>query len=208
MIYQQISVLDLCRNRFFTMLDKKSKQSLANRLNLERTMMKFILMLSISIASFMVYAGGNPDFVKFPANYKQDFSNYDTRNRNNGKQVAMMYANNIAIESAKSGELAPGSKIIMEVYKLKLDDNGEPIKGKDGIFEKGKHAAVAVMEKRTDWDSAFPGTDRAGNWGFAIYNTDGTPKENNLECATCHVPYEKTNYMFSFDSLTQFVNGN
>ena len=174
----------------------------------EAVMKNFIFILSISIASFLVYAGGNPEFVKFPSTYKQDFTNYDTRNRSNGKQVAMMYANSIAMESARSGELAPGSEIIMEVYKLKLDENGEPIKGENGVFEKGKHAAVAVMQKRIDWESEFSETDRAGNWGFAIYNTDGSPKDNDLQCVTCHQPYEKTDFMFSYDSLIKFAQSN
>lgn len=168
-------------------------------------MRKFVaLCLTLSI-SLLAFAGGNPEFVAFPESYKSEFTNYDTRNRTNGKQVAVMYANKTAIDSAASGTLADGSKIIMEVYKTVAGEDGKPKVGADGIFEKGKFAAVAVMENRSDWDASFDAKDRAGNWGFAIYNTDGTAKDNNLECASCHTPYSDTNHMFSFSSLADFV---
>ena len=162
------------------------------------------IVIGFSISLFS-HAGGNPEFVKFPATYKSEFTQYDTRNRGNGKQLAVLYANEIALNSVKSGKLDNGSKIIMDVYKVKVDEDGNKITNSSGLFEKGKFAAIAVMEKNIDWDSNFSAEDRAGNWGFAIYNTDGTVKENDLECATCHKPYEANDYMFSFQSLTNFT---
>lgn len=161
------------------------------------------LCIALSISLF-AYAGGNPEHVSFPEAYKTEFIQYDTRNRVNGKQLAVMHANEIAINSVKDGKLADGSKIIMEIYKAKLDDDGNKITNSAGLFEKGKFAAVAVMEKRSDWDSSFSTEDRAENWGFAIYNTDGSPKENKLECAACHTPLPDSDYMFSFSSLADF----
>ena len=160
--------------------------------------------LTLSI-SFFAYAGGNPEYVQYPAEYKSEFTAYDTRNRNNGKQIAVMYANKAAIDSAQASELAEGSKIIMEIYKAKLGEDDKPVVGSDGIFEKGKFAAIAVMEKRSNWDAAFDAKHRSGNWAYAIYNTDGSPKENNLECVTCHMPYQQTEYMFSHSSLVEFT---
>lgn len=161
----------------------------------------FLLTLSFT---FMCYAGGNPEYVNFPKEYKSEFTQYDARNRVNGKQLAILYANETAINSVKDGKLADGSKIIMEVYKAKLDENGNKITNSSGLLEKGKFAAVAVMEKKADWDANFNAEDRPGNWGFAIYNTDGSEKKNDLDCQTCHVPYEKQDYMFSFQSLMDF----
>lgn len=160
--------------------------------------------LAISV-SFLAYAGGNPEYVSFPEAYKSEFTQYDTRNRNNGKQVAVMYANKIATDSASNKNLADGSIIIMEVYKTKLGEDGKPVISADGIFEKGKFAAVAVMEKQSNWDASFDAKVRAGNWGFAIYKTDGTPKDNNLDCASCHIPMPENDYMFSHSSLLEFT---
>jgi cytochrome P460 len=160
--------------------------------------------LALSFSLF-VYAGGNPEYVAFPEGYKSEFTQYDTRNRSNGTQVAVMYANKAAIDSADSGKLAEGSKIVMEVYKLKLGEDEKPITGTDGVYEKGKFAAIAVMEKRSYWDENFNPADRTKDWGFAIYNTDGTPKENKLECTSCHTPYESSDYMFTYSSLLEFI---
>ncbi|NIO41864.1 MAG: hypothetical protein GTO41_17845, partial [Burkholderiales bacterium] len=65
---------------------------------------------------------------------------------------AKMYANDVAISSYKNGQpAASGSVIIMEVYKPKKNADGEPIVGADGINKIDKLAAIAVMERRTNW---------------------------------------------------------
>ena len=160
-------------------------------------------LLTLSI-SFFVYAGGNPEYVGFPEGYQTEFTKYDTRNRINGKQVAVMYANKIALDTASGSGIDDGSVIVMEIYKTIAGEGGKPVVGADGLFEKGKLAADAVMEKRSDWDANFDSNNRAGNWGFALYKTDGTPKDNELDCASCHAPLQKNNYMFSHTSLLNF----
>jgi hypothetical protein len=154
--------------------------------------------------SFLAYAGGNPEQVKFPEGYKTEFKKYDTRNREGKPQVAVLYANQVALDSLNKGKLADGSKIVMEVYKAKVS-YGEPVKGSGGIYQKGKFAAVAVMEKRLDWKGSIDASERAGDWGFAIYNTDGTPKENGLDCASCHTPMPESDFLFSHARLVEFA---
>lgn len=153
----------------------------------------------------LVYAGGNPDRVDYPASYKTDFTVYDTRNRSNGNQVAVMYANNIALSTPASPAEADGSIVVMEVYKTIIGEDGKPVVGNNGVFEKGPLAAVAVMQKSSDWPSDYAATDRTNDWGYAIYQPDGMPKENDLECASCHRPLSGSNYMFSYSSLKKFL---
>ena len=162
----------------------------------------FIMTLSIAI---LAYAGGNPEHVLFPKGYQTTFTKYDTRNRSNGKQVAVLYANPSALASATNGQLQDGSKLIMEIYKTKSDQNGNPIVGTDQVFEKGALAAVAVMEKRHDWGSEFDPAARAGQWGFALYTPDGKAKANDLICASCHIPMPENDYLFSLSRLTEFA---
>ena len=161
------------------------------------------LLYTLSICSFcfLVYAGGNPGQVAFPANYKTEFTQYDTRNRSNGNQVAIMYANKAAMDSVTAETIADGAIVVMEVYKTIAGADGKPVTGADGIFEKGPLAAIAVMEKKSDWPANFVAEERAGNWGFAIYQTDGSPKANDLECASCHQPLTNTDHMFTYTSL-------
>jgi cytochrome P460 len=160
-------------------------------------------LLALSL-SCIAYAGGNPKHVSYPKGYKSEFTKYDTRNRTNSKQVAVLYANKIAIDTASDSKLGDGAKIIMEVYKTKSGEDGKPITGADGLFEKGKFAAVAVMEKRSNWDASFDAKQRADDWGFAIYKTDGTVKDNKLDCASCHTPLPDSDFLFSRSNLIEF----
>lgn len=154
-------------------------------------MMKNKLIISMVLASFaaVAFAGGDPVFVAFPEGYKNSHTQYTTVNRANGKQVGVLYANEAALGSIKYGDqLIPGSRIIMEIYKKKMDADGKPVMGADGIYEKGALAAVAVMEKSIEWSSMFLADHRSEEWGFALYDPKGNIKDNKLECATCHVP--------------------
>ena len=149
----------------------------------------------------LVIAGGRPDHVAYPTNYTEKFSHYLTQNRANNKQFAMMHANRIAVDSAASGKLAEGSILIMEIYKPKKDDSGKPIVGESGLFTPEKLAAVAVMEKRHNWGDNYPAGERAGDWGFALYDPQGKPKQNDLVCASCHIPLTETDFMFTLSKL-------
>ena len=131
--------------------------------------------------SFLAYAGGNPEQVSFPNGYKTDFKKYDSRNRNGKQQVAVLYANKIALDSANSTKLG------------------------DGNYVKGKFAAVAMMEKRSDWEGSIDANERTGDWGYAIYHTNGKPKDNELDCAGCHRPIAENDFLFSHSSLVEFA---
>ncbi len=165
--------------------------------------MKKLMLTVVSIfITTTVLAGGDPEFVPFPTGYKQTDSHYATVNRNNGKQVGVLYANEPAMKSIHYGdELIPGSRVIMEVYKLKKDADGNPIMGADGVYEKGDFAAVAVMEKSIEWSDKFPSDHRADEWGFAIYDPKGQPKKNDLDCASCHIPLGNQDELFSHAKL-------
>jgi len=157
-----------------------------------------LLLLAVSSA---VMAGGNNEFVKFPESYKSEFKHYSTQNRLNNEQVADIYANDIATGSANDGKLADGSILVMEIYKTEVDDNDKRIADQDGIFKKAGLAAIAVMEKRNTWDEAYSADDRAGNWGFALYDVKGMPKPNDLVCADCHKPLSSQDHIFSYHKL-------
>lgn len=153
-----------------------------------------------------VYGGGNPEFVKFPEKYEQIFTKYDVANRTNQTQLAKFYANKIAVESyKKSEEAAPGSVVVMEIYVPKKDAEGKILSGEDGLFIIDKLAAVAVMEKKNDWDSTYKTNDRSGNWGFALYDPEGKVKDNDLNCAQCHTPLQKQDSLFTFQKLVDYV---
>lgn len=161
---------------------------------------------ALAITSVSAYAGGDPEYVKFPADYNKTFTQYATMNRANQTQVAKLYANEAAIAGYKQGnKSAPGGVVVMEIYTPKKGADGKPLPGSDGIFEIDSLAAVAVMENRNNWDAAFPKENRTGDWGFAVYNPDGTAKSNDLNCVQCHTPLQAQDYMFTYQKLIDFV---
>lgn len=149
------------------------------------------LMILSCLVVATAFAGGDPEFVVFPVDYKNTYTQYATVNRANGKQVGVLYANKAAMGSIHYGDqLIPGSRIIMEIYKLKKNADGNPIKGADDIYEKGVLAAIGVMEKSINWSEKFSADHRSEEWGFALYDPKGNVKDNKLECASCHIPLE------------------
>jgi len=159
--------------------------------------------------AFNAYAGGDPDYVKYPKGYQESFTHYATMNRNGKEQVAKMYANEAAISSyGKDQKASAGSVIVMEVYKPKKDVDGKAVEGSDGHYEIDKLAAVAVLERRDSWDDSYPADHRLGGWGFAIYKPDGSLKPNKLDCAGCHAALADQDFLFTHQQLVDFVKSN
>ena len=152
-----------------------------------------------------------PDKVSYPEGYQDRFTHYATVNRaDERKQVVKIFANDTALASAKDGApLDSGSILVMEVYKAKLDADENPVIGGDGFFEQGDMAAIAAMEAREGWGEEYPDDIQNGNWEYALFD----PKEHTLvdrdyqPCFECHKPLHESDYVFSFDALSQ-VPGN
>lgn len=159
--------------------------------------------LLITVISAAAYAGGNPEYVKYPEGYQDTFVLYHSQNRANNTQVADFYANETAINSLrKDNQAADGSIMVMEIYKTETGEDGKPVVGADNMFKRTELAAIAVMEKRAAWDDAYAPEHRSGNWGFALYDPEGKPKENDLVCTSCHTPLPHQDYMFTFSQLS------
>lgn len=160
---------------------------------------KTLSIATLSLVTTLAVAGGRPDQVAFPADYAATFHNHVVTNRASGKpEIARVFANDVARTSAATGgALAPGSILVMEIHKAVLDGQGKPVAGADGVYQSAALAAIAVMEKRADWPADYAATERAGDWGFALYGADGTPKENDLVCNSCHLPYAAQDFLFT-----------
>lgn len=165
------------------------------------------LLSTLAALSFSTYlvADGNPEYIDLPQGYKSTFTQYDTRNRVADKQVAVIYANKAAVDSAPSGDYAYGSKVIVEIYTTMLGEDGSPLVDKNGLYKKDKFAAVGVMEKQSEWSNNYPAGERAGNWGFALYGADGSAMTNELDCVGCHLPLKSDDYLFSHSKLVNLT---
>jgi hypothetical protein len=151
-------------------------------------------------------AWAGPERVSYPAEYKEKLVQYTTRNREEKKQVVVCYANDSALEgAAEGGKLPNGSVLVMEVYKAKLDADGNPVSGEDGLFLPDDLAVIAVMEKQPGWGDAYPEDLRNGDWDYAFFTPEGTHKEGTdvNKCLECHKPMEVTDYVFTFGEVSQ-----
>jgi hypothetical protein len=148
-----------------------------------------------------------PESVQYPKGYQDSFTHYGTVNRaDDRKQVVKMFANDVALASAKSGApLDSGAVRVMEVYKAKLDADENPVVGSDGYFEPADMAAIAVMESRDGWGADYAEAIRNGTWEYAIFDA----KEHALvdrdyqPCFECHKPMHEADYVFSFEALSE-----
>jgi Cytochrome P460 len=148
-----------------------------------------------------------PESIKYPEGYQDNFTHYNTMNRaDKRKQVVKMFANDVALASANDGApLDSGAVLVMEVYKARLDADGNPVVGNDGFFEPSELAGIAVMESREGWGAEYPEEIRNGNWQYAFFDA----KEHALverdyqPCFACHKPLHASDYVFSFDALTK-----
>jgi hypothetical protein len=60
-----------------------------------------------------------------------------------------------------------------------------------------------VMEKRTGWGAEYADDMRNGEWEYQAFTAAKTvnDKANLKGCFTCHKPYDKQDFVFSFDKM-------
>jgi hypothetical protein len=165
--------------------------------------------LPVAAAGLLISAAAlaGPELIEFPEGYQDSFEPYATVNRaDERKQVVKIFANDVALESAKDGApLDSGSVLVMEIYKARLDADENPVVGSDGFFEQGDLAGIAVMESRAGWGDEYPDEIRNGTWEYAFFD----PKERTLDdrdyqaCFACHKPLDEDDYVFSLAALSK-----
>ena len=169
-------------------------------------MRRFSVACALSLAIIMVAATtvAGPEKMKFPAGYKKNHVLYTTVDRPDNKTVRDLYANSQAAAAARESRPLPsGSVLTMEVYKAKLDGNGDPAKDASGRFIKDKFAAIVVMEKRSGWGAEYPEEVRNGEWEYAKFTPSGARPESSdmSKCFACHKSQSDKDFVFSLDTL-------
>ncbi len=152
-----------------------------------------LLILSGSIAM------AGPDRVELPADYKDSFVEFPMVNREmHDTQLGTLFANRDALQGIVTGEFPSGSVMIFDVYKAKLDADGEAILDENGLRIPDAHAVTAVMEKRDGWGADIPEDIRNGDWDYSTYKADGNFVEKDFStCFECHLPLADEDFVFS-----------
>jgi hypothetical protein len=158
--------------------------------------------LALGATLVPVRAGG--DKVVFPGNFAQGVM-YTSQDLADPKEFREFYITPAALAAARAGEPLPSGTVVTLVrYKVKLDPQGNPVKGADGHFIKtGALVAYRVMEKRTGWGSEYPADKRTGEWEYQAFLPDGKVDAGaNLNaCFACHKNGDSVNFMFTADKL-------
>ena len=167
--------------------------------------------LSILIAIFgatslmlsSVVTGENSK-IFFPENYRTTFTNYLSLDRlQHPDEIIRLFANDIAMQGpGDDGKLPFGSVLLAEIYKAKLDSEGEVITSTVGRRILDDLAMIGVMQREKGWGAQYPETIRNGNWEYATFNGDGSKLDKDITgCLACHAPLTKTNFLFSYEHL-------
>ena len=164
-------------------------------------LMSVAALLAAVVLAVGARAGG--DNVKFPENYAKGVL-YTTVDRADNKQYRELYSTPEAIAAVKAGQPIPSGTVLTLVqYKAKLDAAGNPEKDANGRFIKGDLLAYTVMEKRTGWGTEYPDDVRNGEWEYQAFKADKTVNDKAVlkNCFTCHKPYDKQDFVFSFEAM-------
>jgi len=163
----------------------------------------FILFATVSLV-YTSTAADEKQKIPLPDNYRETFTNYLSLDRlQDPDQIIRLFANDIAMQGpGDDGKLPYGSILVGEIYKARLDSEGEVITSSLGRRIIDRLTLIAVMQREEGWGTVFPEAIRNGNWEYAAYNPDGSKADKDLQaCAACHVPLVKTNFLFSYEHL-------
>lgn len=89
------------------------------------------------LAVLPAIASAGPERIEFPLNYRERLFLYNAIERPDRKPpiVRFMYVNREAAKAARPGEPVPyGTVLVMEDRKVKLDEQGRPVRGADVRF--------------------------------------------------------------------------
>ncbi|HXF46806.1 MAG TPA: cytochrome P460 family protein [Burkholderiaceae bacterium] len=155
------------------------------------------------VAATAVAARSGADKVAFPANLDKA-QMYGTVDRPDVKQVRELWAPREVIEAVRAGKPIPyGAPLTMALYKARVDDKGEPVKGADGRLQKTELIGYFVMEKRQGWGAQYPAEKRNGEWEYQAFTADRkvNDKAQLDNCFACHKQRESQDYVFSMAKL-------
>lgn len=160
---------------------------------------KRVLLAGAMVVGFgsMVLAGG--ERIEFPTDYRTAYTMYWEGARANGEQYAIAYANDNVLAAMADGEpLGDGAQIVMEIYALGADDDGNPAAG--------DFAAIGVMQNKAGWGEAYDEELRNGDWDFGLFTPAGEIRNADAtSCLQCHKPLEDISFVFTFDQLAAKV---
>lgn len=132
----------------------------------------------------------------FPAHFPQGFTLYETVPAEAGGPVVRRWANDAALQAARTGRALPAGAVIVVVNHAAGADAG-------AAAAAGKVLSYAAMEARAGWGDAVPALLRNGDWDYALFDGEGKRRDglNEAPCLACHKPMAADSYVFTMKAL-------
>ena len=154
--------------------------------------------------AFAAVSLAGPERVPYPEGYADRFVLYNQVDRPDRGIVRFMYVSPESHEQAADGASAPdGTVLIMEDHPAALDADGAPLLGPDGrLIPSDEVTAVFVMEKQPGWGDTLPAETRNGDWDYAAYLADGSPRPDTTfdGCFGCHMNRSGSDFTFTYSA--------
>ena len=99
-----------------------------------KIVVSFATVFTLVIGALSSFADTQAPRIDFPKNYRAEMVNYLSLDRTqNPDQIIRLFAPKAAMEAAKAGqELPDGTVLVAEVYKAKLDADGDAVESSLG----------------------------------------------------------------------------
>lgn len=159
-----------------------------------------VLATSVPAAETTRQSGTRPERVPLPKEYQSAFQVVRVANKTAQTKLGTIYANAAAAAIRDLTQLPypDGAIFVMEWADPARDARGEPLVDATGNWLKGEVTRIDVMQRQNGFGAAY-GEKRAGEWGFASYQPDGTPMSpapDLTACAACHTKAVERDFVF------------
>lgn len=154
-----------------------------------RTMKTYtFIALSMLLISPVILGAGEP--AGFPRDYATAMRRLSDTVYNERSGLTTVFANDLAASAVvgSSQHYPDGAVILMEFAQPQRDGKGELLRDERGALLKGAIDHIDVMRRGPGLGAAY-GAERAGEWEFASYHSDGSVRvafDKAVQCAACH----------------------
>jgi ketosteroid isomerase-like protein len=133
---------------------------------------------------------GAADRVGLPRDYATSMRRVSDTVYDEKSGLTTVFANDLAVSTAGFAQqhYPHGTVILMEFAQAARDGEGELLRDARGQLSKGPIDHIDVMRRGPGFGAAYE-EERAGEWEFASYRSDGSVRvasDNAAHCAACH----------------------
>lgn len=164
--------------------------------------------LALTLAGCAMYGSSTPALkdgdIALPQNYTAWPVFLTGIDKAAAKQIRDIYVNTRGAAAQPGQPFPEGTEFAMEIHSVKLDAEGNPVKGADGKLVKDKLSKVFLMAKGAGWGASAPEGLKNGDWVYAAYDASGKNQGADMNaCRACHLPLTDKDFVHRYDEYFQ-----